>query len=168
MRIRIRNGAALEERLKFYTKIGASNLCWPWSGPRTKRGYGIIAWRTVNGRQHIYAHRLSWILTCGQIPFGMQVLHRCDNPPCCNPQHLFLGTQADNMHDMKLKGRRMGVKSMPKGMQYYRTTLSDKNIKDIRQRATVGESLFSISRGFNLTAGAIWRITKRKNWKHIA
>ena len=72
--------------------------CWEWRGLRDKHGYG---------RKGPYktTHRLAWEWANGPVPAGMCVLHRCDNPPCCNPDHLFLGTQADNLADMVAKGR---------------------------------------------------------------
>lgn len=75
--------------------------CWEWTGARLVKGYGLVG--NVGGT--IQAHRAAWLLTHFVIPDGMQVLHRCDNPPCINPAHLFLGTPADNMRDMVAKGR---------------------------------------------------------------
>lgn len=80
---------------------GGPEACWPWTGSRTRTGYGKCS---VDGR-HVAAHRLAWQLTNGPIPDGLHVLHRCDNPPCCNPGHLFLGTHTDNVRDMLAKGR---------------------------------------------------------------
>ena len=87
----------------FWTRveIGAVDECWPWTGPRFHFGHGA-AW--VKGRQY-RSHRFVWEATRGPIPDGLCVLHRCDNPPCCNPMHLFLGTKADNSHDRHAKGR---------------------------------------------------------------
>lgn len=78
-------------------KIGAPDDCWLWTRSRDKDGYGQV--------NHGRAHRATWALTFGAIPASLCVLHRCDNPPCCNPAHLFLGTTADNMADKKAKQR---------------------------------------------------------------
>lgn len=83
--------------------------CWEWILGRDARGYGVT---TLNGN-HIRAHRLSWILHNGSISDGLHVLHKCDNPPCANPDHLFLGTPMDNAMDRHSKGRfgLMGIAS---------------------------------------------------------
>ena len=76
------------------------NGCIEWTGARVRQ-YGVLRVHTV----HWSAHRLAWTLAYGQIPEGLHVLHSCDNPPCCNPAHLFLGTQSENMRDKVSKGR---------------------------------------------------------------
>jgi hypothetical protein len=75
--------------------------CWVWTGARTRAGYGTLG---VDGSTR-YTHRLCYEEFVGPIPDGMRACHRCDNPPCCNPEHLFLGTDQDNMDDMWAKGR---------------------------------------------------------------
>ena len=95
----------LTERLERFTVRGPG--CWGWIGA-TSSGYGRLG-RGGRGEGLVYAHRLSWELRNGPIPEGMCVLHRCDNPPCSNPDHLFLGTKADNNRDMSVKGRHVGT-----------------------------------------------------------
>lgn len=89
--------------VRFWRRVkrGTRYSCWPWLGPRNQKGYGLAA----TGSRTEAAHRVAWTLTHGPIPQGKFALHRCDNPPCCNPRHLFLGTQIDNMADMRRKGR---------------------------------------------------------------
>jgi hypothetical protein len=91
-----------EER--FWAKVakGGTEECWEWQGSRNEHGYGSFG---VRNRCTKGAHRVSWEIAHGDIPEGVEVCHRCDNPPCCNPGHLFLGTHADNMGDCKAKGR---------------------------------------------------------------
>ena len=87
---------------RFWSKVDRDETgCWTWLGAKTALKYGQIE---LDGRS-IYAHRVSWELANGPIPSGLQVLHRCDNPPCVRPDHLFLGTQRDNITDMANKGR---------------------------------------------------------------
>jgi hypothetical protein len=91
---------------RFWSKVNrsAADACWTWKGRVTEKNkYGRAS---VNGKK-IPAHRVAFALANGAIPDGLYVLHRCDNPPCCNPAHLFLGTYKDNIDDMDAKGRRV-------------------------------------------------------------
>lgn len=89
----------LEKR--FWSKVTRSEGCWEWNGYRTPDGYGRI-WKDGKGCS---ATRISWEMAFGSIPDGLHVLHRCDNPPCVNPDHLFLGDRSTNMQDSVAKGR---------------------------------------------------------------
>jgi len=87
----------------FWSHISKTETgCWEWTLSRLPYGYGRVAFL---GNKNQYAHRVAWILTHGDIPDGLCVCHKCDNPPCINPDHLFIGTYADNAHDRDAKGR---------------------------------------------------------------
>lgn len=87
----------------FWARVIEGPKCWGWSGRKDGGGYGVI--QLGAGEPRIGAHRASWLLHIGPIPDGMNVLHDCDNPGCPRPDHLFLGTQGDNVRDAQMKGR---------------------------------------------------------------
>ena len=96
---------SLVDRLQRLLKVVPSG-CWEFQGCKLKDGYGLIGRKRLDGKRAIdRTHRVMWEIVFGPIPEGLWVLHKCDNPPCCNPAHLFLGTQFDNMADMYAKGR---------------------------------------------------------------
>jgi hypothetical protein len=98
---------------RFWPKVRKTGGCWEWSAATRLCGYGVL---NVLGRT-VDAHRISWELHYGPIPRGMVVCHRCDNPPCVRPDHLFLGTKRDNTHDMLRKGRgKNGTHSYGRGI----------------------------------------------------
>lgn len=90
--------------VKRFNAIFKSDGCWEWPGQRTSGGYGTLR-KGGRDQSTAYSHRLSYTINIGPIPEGMVVCHRCDNPPCCRPDHLFLGTQAENVADKIAKGR---------------------------------------------------------------
>jgi hypothetical protein len=94
---------------RFWKYVVKTSGCWTWSGCVNEHGYGIIGGE--NSRDNVLAHRLSWMIHFGPIPDGLFVCHRCDNPPCVRPDHLFVGTNTDNIRDASAKGR---MKHIPK------------------------------------------------------
>ena len=104
---------SLKER--FWEKVDKTGNCWIWTAACMTNGYGQI-W---DGSKDRGAHRISWILHNGPIPNNLHVLHKCDNPPCVRPDHLFLGTPIDNMLDAKAKGRLNSTKSHCKNGHAY-------------------------------------------------
>lgn len=94
---------------RFWSKaeIGNADECWEWQAAQHEYGYGVfrVGSKAKKTACNAKAHRVAWFLTFGSIPSGQFVLHHCDNPPCVNPQHLFIGNNADNQRDMKEKGR---------------------------------------------------------------
>lgn len=143
--------------------------CWLWLGAwNGSLGYGEIK---VNKR-YLPAHRYSWQLHNGEIPSGLRVLHNCDNPPCVNPSHLFLGTHQDNMEDMKKKGRQSsgqlhGQKSGGRlrfGEQHANSKLTEKQVCLILSDC---RSQQKIAAAYNVSQTAVSKIKRRVMWQHI-
>lgn len=136
----------------FWSKVdksGGPDACWEWTAGRS-HGYGKIRWRG----KPVLGHRIAWELTNGLVPENLRVLHRCDNPPCCNPAHLFLGTPADNTHDCASKGRLV----VPRCYQ-----LTMEQIAEIRQRyEDDGISQAAIARQFGIDPSWVSRIVNRR------
>lgn len=135
--------------------------CWLWTGALSgSMGYGFMRRFPGEHASYKYAHRFSWEHHHGPVPDGMHVLHKCDIPTCVNPDHLFLGTLADNMRDCKRKGR------MPdrRGDNAGRAILSSSDIPYIRESS---ESLRTLARKFGVEKTTIWSILHRRSWAHI-
>lgn len=149
---------------KFVHRAG-DDACWTWTGWKSRDGYGQIVWL----KQRIRAHRISWILAHGSIPDGMLVCHRCDNPPCVNPSHLFLGTPFDNTADMMAKGRHAatGPRTPLRGSAIAASRLTWPDVVTIRRLlAEDTMTMAAIGAMFGVTKHAIYRIKIRQSWNY--
>lgn len=152
---------------RFWPKVDAHepHECWLWRGTRNADGYGMLFNSKTAGPRVLSAHRISWRLHHGEIPAGLHVLHRCDNPPCVNPAHLWLGTQADNNRDRDQKGRcgAKGGHAAPQGGEANgNCKLSDEAVARIRARYAAGDaSQQQIAAEFGVGQSQVSRIVRK-------
>jgi len=134
--------------------------CWPWIGNRGKHGYGLFSFTP---RRRVFAHRIVWELANGRPLLRTEfICHRCDNPPCVRPSHLFVGTQAENLADMRTKGRHSRGESRPAAK------LTEAQVREIRLYYATGTvSQGALSRAYGLTRSSIDDLLKRRTWKHV-
>jgi hypothetical protein len=137
--------------------------CWVWTGAKSSDGYG----RLVVLGQRFGAHRIAWVFANGPIPTGLFVCHRCDNPACVNPAHLFAGTHAENMRDMAAKGRQRGSGHGrgPRGEKHHLAKLTWASVAEIRRRHAAGESGRSLARAYGMSEFAIRKVIDGTTWK---
>jgi HNH endonuclease len=152
----------IEQRLWDKVQKAGDDECWEWTGSRTQAGYGSISYKN----RHHYAHRLIYELTHGPIPKNMLVCHTCDNPPCVNPSHLWIGTKGDNNRDMRDKGRD-STHNAARGERQGSAKLTEQSVRAIRDLHQKGHSLQSLAARFGVTSENIYIIVQRKSWKHI-
>lgn len=161
-----------EENFWSKVEIRYEDECWPWTGFKRIRDYGGF-W--INGRMFT-ASRISFFLSFGD-PGMYLVLHKCDNPPCCNPNHLFLGLGADNVADCENKGRgnhprgdAQGLRKHPeaasRGEKHGRAKLSEEQITQIRKLYRKGLGI-RLAEQFGVGQSQILRIVKGEHWKHL-
>ena len=147
------------ERLWDKIEVKGKNDCWPFKKYLNSSGYGVI---TGNNDKKYLAHRVAYMSKYGEFPENMNVLHTCDNPMCCNPSHLRLGTQKDNVIDMISKGRCRYVK----GENQHKSKLTEVDVIFIRESYN-GGNVKELAIKFGVTATNILFIIKRKSWKHV-
>jgi hypothetical protein len=139
--------------LNVYKHIRLVGECFEFTGSKDESGYGLIRFKGKVQR----THRVIWIIKNGPIPKGMMVLHKCDNPPCCNPEHLFLGSQDDNMKDMVSKGRQADQSGERNGNSF----LTKEVIKNIRKE---NGTLVSVAKKFGIGKSTVSLIRRGEYW----
>lgn len=159
---------------RFWAKVAKADGdgCWEWQAS-TRNGYGQF---TLEVGAVTYAHRFSYEKAIGAVPDGMCVLHRCDNRRCVRPDHLFLGTKADNAEDMVAKGRaltgdrnpsRTAPERLSRGSRNGAARLTEADVAEIRQRVLGGESRGSLARAFGVARMTISRAVSGESWRHV-
>lgn len=149
---------------RFWSKVQRvdGDGCWEWTGARARNRWGFEHGRFRLPTGHAYAHRISWMLTNGPIPAGQCVLHRCDNPPCVRPDHLFLGTNDENMADMVAKGR------AARGERSALAKLTEAQVREIRAEPKwLGVNNW-LSEKYGVNNRCISAIRLRRTWKHVS
>lgn len=141
----------------FWGYVNKTDGCWLWTGGVSAR-YGMFGIK----RKIMRAHRVAYILANGSIPKGLLVCHSCDNPLCVNPDHLWVGTQEDNMNDARKKGR------MLKGEENGNSRLSDNIVQIIRNDYSAGRmNQYELAKRFNVSQRNISKIVRYETWRHV-
>lgn len=141
--------------------------CWGWNGGNSGFGYGVMT--NENGR-NIHAHRVSWRIHFGAIPAGLDVCHTCDNPPCSNPAHLFLGTHKENMLDCSAKKRSAAHRAgdgWRRGTDNGRAKLTDDLVRALRSGRKNGLTLKALAKHFGLGTTTVGHVIAGRTWSHV-
>jgi len=144
------------KRFWSHVDIKNENECWEWKGCKNKKGYGNF---NSTLKKTMIVHRFVYIVTYGDFDFSLYVCHKCDNRACCNPKHLFLGTQDDNMKDMVKKNR------SSRGEHQFSAQLTEEKVIEIRIRYANGETATSLSEEFHVNNATITEICRGNKWK---
>lgn len=153
--------------VRFWSKVDRSgDGCWEWTArSRMIGGYGAFALSKAGHTWRVGAHRYAYEITYGPIPAGLNICHHCDNPPCCNPSHLFAGTSLDNTRDMFAKGRnRRGTPIPRSGESHPRAKLTWENVREIR-KALPHTGTTALGRQYGVSPMTIHAIKTGRTWK---
>lgn len=157
---------AATERVWGHVDRRGPDDCWPWTGARRVVPgfeYGTIS-EIIDGRRRLRpAHVVAWEAVNGPMPPGMCGLHSCDNPPCCNPAHVFPGTKGQNNADRDRKGRHRALL----GSAHGRAKLTENAVASCRTRVAAGERIRDLAREFGVSRVAMTNAVRGKTWRHI-
>ncbi len=152
----------IPEGERFWGKVQKSDGCWQWTGHQSQDGYGQFKECIDGVAKSVRAHRKAWELTNGAIPDGLLVLHHCDNRLCVRvDDHLFLGTNDDNMADLARKGR------AARGVRNVNAKLTEESVREIRALLSRGAKSPDVASRFGVSNGTIWFIAKGVTWRHV-
>lgn len=149
---------------RFWTKVavGREGDCWEWLGGKVPKGYGVIGLIGRKGYSNVYATRMAWALDKGEDPGDLCVCHRCDNPGCVNPRHLFLGTVAENNADMASKGRQRTVPRY--GEDNNNAKLTNAEAAEIRRlKGTITQA--AVAARFGVSLSTVWNILSGRQYQ---
>ncbi len=144
--------------IRFWKKVKKTDTCWVWTASKNQDGYG---WFKINGKMR-RAHRVSYEMHFGA-PGELCVCHRCDNPGCVNPAHLFLGEHQDNMNDMVVKGR----SNTRRGIANTEAKLTESAVKEIRELCNQKVKQRDIAELYGVSKSLISHIHRREGWSHV-
>jgi hypothetical protein len=155
-----------EQLAKFWSRVKKTESCWIWTGHKLVSGYGLISLNGIRGPT-ILAHRMSWEIHNGE-PLGKRkACHHCDNPPCVNPEHIFAGSQRDNIMDMVRK-KRQNFENNVRGERCHLSKLKEQQVIEIRNSIpSSGRGSARIARKYGVSRDLIRLILRRKIWTHI-
>lgn len=142
----------------FLGRINRTGDCWIWTGSKTVKGYGKLGRNGKTIAAHVYM-----LEQLGIDRNGLHVLHKCDNPPCVNPSHLFLGTHADNMRDKLRKGR----SNNPIGERVGLAKMTARHVVAIRYLVTMGHPRKDVANMYNIGKTTLWKILNKETWRHV-
>jgi hypothetical protein len=164
-RRRLSNDLSEKDAARFWSKVDVRepDACWEWQAYRGDKGYGQFG----IGRHLEKASRVAWALSHEGVFPKLCVLHQCDNPPCCNPAHLFLGTKALNNADMRAKGRGKHEHLRMVGEAHVRAVLTEEQVISIRQRFDAGERGSDLAAEYGVKHATISAICYGRLWKHV-
>jgi hypothetical protein len=174
---------------RFWSKVNKTDGCWLWTAGKFATGYGSFS---LNHHKTIKAHRFSYALAYGPIPDSLFVCHRCDVRACVRPDHLFLGTPADNMHDRDRKGRAMKgdrhwsrlhperratgerhgnsthPETRPRGQGHWKARFTDDEVRAIKaEHAAGGITCRALAKRLHVSSSTIERIVNGRFWRHV-
>lgn len=134
----------------------AASGCWEWTGARHRQGYGTIRINEVK-----FVHIITYVMFNGIFATKLEVCHSCNNPPCANPEHLYLGTHLQNMRD----ANRDGLMRRPFGERHYKSKLSEADVISLRERAASGVRLSHLVKEYGMTG--VHEAVRGRSWKHL-